>query len=296
MNIGEKIRSLRVAKLMTQSELAGNQITRNMLSSIENGAAQPSLSTILYIAGRLNVPVGFLLAEEGDEIVYQKMNSLANIKRAYKAGDLVGCRSLCLSSCPDPDDEIRLLLADCDLGIAVDAFWKGKLRFACRFFDEALLYAAETIYPTEHIRANAEVYFRYMQRISPTLASDVLDRNTSYALISQTPFSVYVENLEVLESEQDIPCRSFVEVFPEEKGFFPLHLQIRSLMLRSNYEKAKKLLLSLLQSVDTPLNEVSLYAVLCDLEICCRETDDFKGAYRYSNERVVLLEQLLKNN
>ena len=77
MNIGEKIRSLRVAKLMTQSELAGNQITRNMLSSIENGNAQPSLTTILYIAERLNVPVGFLLAEEGDEIVYQKMNNLA---------------------------------------------------------------------------------------------------------------------------------------------------------------------------------------------------------------------------
>ena len=44
MNIGQKIRSLRVAKLMTQSELAGNQITRNMLSSIENVIAT-SLAT-----------------------------------------------------------------------------------------------------------------------------------------------------------------------------------------------------------------------------------------------------------
>ena len=56
MNIGEKIRELRVAKLMTQAELAGTHITRNMLSCIENGSANPSLSTILYIAGRLNVP------------------------------------------------------------------------------------------------------------------------------------------------------------------------------------------------------------------------------------------------
>ncbi len=296
MNIGQKIRSLRVAKLMTQSELAGNQITRNMLSSIENGAAQPSLSTILYIAGRLNVPVGFLLAEAGDEIVYQKMNGLANIKRAYKAGDLVGCRSLCLSACPDPDDEIRLLLADCDLGIAIDAFWKGKLRFACRFFDEALLYAEETLYPCEHVRANADVFFRYMQRISPTLASDVLDESNELKLVCHTPFSVYLENLEALESESDRAVVSFAEAFPNENGFFAIHLQIRSLMIRSNFEKAKKMLLSLLQAEDTPLNEVSLYAVLCDLEVCCRETDDFKGAYRYSNERVALLEQLLKNN
>ena len=50
MQIGEKIKMLRQSKLMTQSELAGNHITRNMLSSIEHGTALPSLSTALYIA------------------------------------------------------------------------------------------------------------------------------------------------------------------------------------------------------------------------------------------------------
>ena len=295
MNIGEKIRSLRVAKLMTQSELAGNQITRNMLSCIENGSAQPSLSTILYIAGRLNVPVGFLLAEEGDEIVYQKMNSLANIKRAYRAGDLSGCRSLCLSSCPEPDDEIRLLLANCDLGIAEDAFWKGRIRFACRFFDEALLYAGETLYPEPHIRARAEVYFRYMQRISSTLYSDVLDDGERGEVVCRNAFSGYVEALEALDREELQPAMSYPRSFPDERGFFTTHLGIRLLMGQSAYPEAKNELLALLQS-DTPLNEISLYAVLCDLEICCRETEDFKGAYRYTNEKVQLLEQLLKDN
>ena len=73
MNIGERIKELRISKLMTQSELAGDRITRNMLSCIENGSANPSISTVLYIASRLGVPAGFLLAEEGDEIVYRKM-------------------------------------------------------------------------------------------------------------------------------------------------------------------------------------------------------------------------------
>ena len=41
--IGEKIKALRISKRMTQSELAGDQITRNMLSLIENGSALPSL-------------------------------------------------------------------------------------------------------------------------------------------------------------------------------------------------------------------------------------------------------------
>ena len=43
MNIGEKIKRLRTAKLMTQADLVGDVITRNMLSQIENGVANPSL-------------------------------------------------------------------------------------------------------------------------------------------------------------------------------------------------------------------------------------------------------------
>ena len=37
MNIGKRIRQLRLSKLMTQADLAGDQITRNMLCNIERG-------------------------------------------------------------------------------------------------------------------------------------------------------------------------------------------------------------------------------------------------------------------
>ena len=40
-DIGEKIKRLRLQRNMTQSDLAGDQITRNMLSRVENGAALP---------------------------------------------------------------------------------------------------------------------------------------------------------------------------------------------------------------------------------------------------------------
>ncbi len=294
MNIGEKIRSLRVAKLMTQSELAGNQITRNMLSCIENGSAQPSLSTIRYIAKALNVPVGFLLAEEGDELAYQKMSALPNIKRAYRVGDWTGCRSLCLSSCSEPDDEIRLILANCDLEIAKSLFWEGKIRQACRFFDEAMLYAADTLYPAEHIYAEAEVYFRYMERISPMLYSDVLDDGATRSVICRNAFSRYLGALEALENGDEAPAEHFAQVYSDE-SLFCAHLNIKSLMNRSKFEEAREALLSLLEA-EILLNEISLLAILSDLEICCREIEDFKGAYRYSNERVQLLEKLLREN
>ena len=55
---------------MTQSELAGDAITRNMLSLIESGTASPSVKTLQYLAERLGVPYEHLLApkEEKEEI------------------------------------------------------------------------------------------------------------------------------------------------------------------------------------------------------------------------------------
>lgn len=292
MNIGQKIRELRVAKLMTQAELAGSQITRNMLSSIENGSASPSLSTVLYIAGRLNVPAGFLLAEEGDEAIYRKMTSFSNIKRAYMAGDLRGCRSICMSACPEADDEISLLLANCDAGIAEEEFLNGRLRSACRFFDEALSYAEKTMYSTVQIKAMAKVYFRYMERISPTLYSDYLDEEGSSDFTWHSPFSDYVDALDALDNGDPDAAERYLDAQTED-SFFCDHVRIRCMMERGEYLEAKEALLQLLQA-ENPLREVELYAALCELEIACRETEDFKGAYRYANEKLQALEQLLK--
>ena len=292
MNVGKKIRSLRVSKLMTQSELAGTHITRNMLSYIENGSAQPSLSTLVYLAGRLNVPVGFLLAEEGDEILYEKMNGLANVKQAFRQGDYAGCRALCRSSFAEPDDEIKLMLAECDVEIAVEQFWQGRLRYACQMFDEALRYASETVYRMPHITATAEVYFRFMERISPTLYSENLDTPDDPAPLPDTPFCAYVNALDALENGNAQPAKDYGTKF-EKQSFFGQHLQIRVFMTQESYKAAKDALQSLLRA-EEPLNEVGLYLVLCDLETCCRETEDFKGAYQYTNEKVQVLEQLLR--
>ena len=277
---------------MTQSELAGDRITRNMLSCIENGSANPSLSTVIYIAARLNVPAGFLLADEGDEIVYRKMSNLSNIKRAYTAGDLRGCRSLCVSACPEPDDEIHLLLASCDVGIGVEEFWSGKLRSACRYFDEALEYAEKTIYPTETVVAEARVYFHYMERLSHTLYSDRLDEDAEQAVRSLSPFAAYVRALDALDAGDDGALTEYLS-HADGTGFFAAHVRICLLMRAGDYKTAGATLLQMLHG-DAPLNRIELYTVLCELEICCRETEDFKSAYNYANEKIQLLEDLLK--
>ena len=105
MNIGKKIKELRTEKMMTQSELAGGEITRNMLSQIENGIALPSLSTITHLAKKLGVPAGYLLSEGVDEFIYKKTRVMQDIKRAYADKNYLLCKEICISSFDEFDDE-----------------------------------------------------------------------------------------------------------------------------------------------------------------------------------------------
>ncbi|AXO92457.1 transcriptional regulator [Bacillus anthracis] len=80
--LGEKIKALRKEKKLTQTELAGSELTKSMLSQIENGKATPSMKTLQYIAEKLGCETSFLLEEDDDEIVVliQKMERLIKNK------------------------------------------------------------------------------------------------------------------------------------------------------------------------------------------------------------------------
>mgnify|MGYP002582581801 CR=1 FL=1 len=43
---GKRLKKARIARRMTQSELAGDKVTRNMISRIENGVSVPSIGTL----------------------------------------------------------------------------------------------------------------------------------------------------------------------------------------------------------------------------------------------------------
>ncbi|PGW70812.1 helix-turn-helix domain-containing protein [Bacillus cereus] len=76
--LGEKIKTLRKEKKLTQTELVGSELTKSMLSQIENGKATPSMKTLQYIAEKLKCEMSFLLEEDEGEIVelIQKMEPL----------------------------------------------------------------------------------------------------------------------------------------------------------------------------------------------------------------------------
>ena len=87
--LGKRIKEARLAKKMTQSELVGTFITRNMLSRIESGNACPSVKTLEYLAGRLDLPAGSLISDEvqGEEDPDRNAQQLITVKRLYKESD-----------------------------------------------------------------------------------------------------------------------------------------------------------------------------------------------------------------
>lgn len=64
MTLGEKLRTARLEAGLSQRQLCGEIITRNMLSQIENGTANPSVATLTALAARLGKPLSWFLEEE----------------------------------------------------------------------------------------------------------------------------------------------------------------------------------------------------------------------------------------
>ena len=101
MSIGERIRQARLEKGISQRELCGEEITRNMLSLIENGAASPSLTTLQYLAGRLDKKVSWFLDE--DTVSSPNQACITAAYSAWRAGDPAGAGSILEAyASPDP--------------------------------------------------------------------------------------------------------------------------------------------------------------------------------------------------
>src|SRR3954453_10027976 len=60
LRLGERLRQLRVAAGLTQTELAGDRFSKEYVSQIERGKTRPTKGTIEGLGDRLGVDAGFL--------------------------------------------------------------------------------------------------------------------------------------------------------------------------------------------------------------------------------------------
>src|SRR5216117_4130092 len=82
--IGERLRQLRVAAGLTQTDLAGDRFSKEYISQIERGKTRPTSETIEWLAGRLGVDPGFL---QSGLSTAERGRSEAALARAEAAGE-----------------------------------------------------------------------------------------------------------------------------------------------------------------------------------------------------------------
>src|SRR5215831_11993487 len=61
-HLGDRVRSLRIAAGLTQTDLAGGRFSKEYISQIERGKTRPTDDTVTWLAERLSVDPAFLTA------------------------------------------------------------------------------------------------------------------------------------------------------------------------------------------------------------------------------------------
>jgi len=86
-SLGTRIRKLRKEQKLTLEALAGDRLTKGMLSQIENDKAKPSMESLDYIAERLGVKASELLEEVTPSSIRQLLEQVEILFAEVKRGD-----------------------------------------------------------------------------------------------------------------------------------------------------------------------------------------------------------------
>ncbi|MBQ8496045.1 MAG: helix-turn-helix domain-containing protein [Clostridia bacterium] len=269
---------------MTQAELAGDTITRNMLSQIENGVAQPSVTTIMELAEKLGVPTEYFFSENGDLDAFRKIGAIAKIKKLYTAGDYGKCISR-LENLGVSDDETEYLFARAAFDKGVELYRAGFLSGASAYFEKALLHAEKTIYTDDSFISAVQKYhcascfIRSKEKDGPIYECDMKKTDELKADL------FYIASI----AGQSIPLES-----DETDGIYAEHLAVRKEMQKEKYDMdaMMKTLRDILSRADETRYAVLKYYVLCDLETLAGRTCDYKCAYECSSARLALAEKM----
>lgn len=137
MELGEKLKQARLEAGLSQRQLCGEEITRNMLSQIENGSARPSMVTLRYLAGRLGKSVSWFLEE--DAVTSPNQTVMERAREAFQAGEFRAVEAaLEAYREPDPvfDMERQLLHRTAVLAAVEIAEKQGKTFYAAQLLEQ----------------------------------------------------------------------------------------------------------------------------------------------------------------
>ena len=170
--LGKRIKEARLAKKMTQTEVVGAFITRNMLSQIESGSATPSLKTLEYLAGVLDIPIQTLIPDGREETSDPdpEADKLWEAKEHYAEGEYGLAVRLAESLINGRfSDEGCAIAARCYVNMASDCERAGDMSKAAELAQKADELADRGIYASREIKTSCTLL---LNRIAERLTVD----------------------------------------------------------------------------------------------------------------------------
>lgn len=260
MTLGEKLKQARLEAQLSQRQLCGDTITRNMLSQIENGTAKPSYATLQVLSRRLGKPVSYFLEDAPSQ----------NIALLQQAQSLPAEEALLLLEgylLPDPglDSWYWLLTAQCAIELAESAAEENRTGKA----EHYLLRAQQAI---EHTPRFAPLYQRRLLLLQYKLSGNG-------ALARQLPDNTaeqLMRGAHALLENQPEQCLRYLDTADSQPEMWYL-LRSDALMALGQWQTAAQLL----QSIETRFPGECLPR----LEQCYRELKNYEKAYEYACKR-----------
>ncbi len=275
-DLGRRIKERRKKLGITQAQLCGDYMTRNMLSRIETGDANPSLETLLFISQKLKMPPSFFLCRDAkEEAEYTKTVRIKDARRMLGTGQYKKCIDIC-SELPSDDDEVSFIIVNAQLMWAMGLFDKGELSDALHHLEDAETALHQTVYMYSEMLSQ----IRFLRHLITSLSDGEPPKKDSLptmvpALFTKDRF-LYITAL-------------ITDSFPKEcissVSIYKTHLEARELMsFGANAEAAPMLLKVHTEAPDA----YARYFALLDLEECSGRLNDFKAAYEYARKRMEL--------
>jgi tetratricopeptide (TPR) repeat protein len=138
LRLGERLRQLRVAAGMTQTDLAGDRFSKEYVSQIERGKTRPTRETIDWIAERLGVDASFLAngvsADERGRVdsALARADALLEARRNDEALEQLESIRAAVLATGMPELEVRALSGEATVHIR-----RGEVREAIALVERA---------------------------------------------------------------------------------------------------------------------------------------------------------------
>ena len=257
MELGEKIRAARLEAGLSQRQLCGEHMTRNMLSLIENGAARPSMATLRYLAEQLGKPVSYFLEEQA--VTSPNQACMEAARSQWQAGDPSAVLET-LSAFRQPDgvfeNERGLLRFLSLLALAEQALAEDRQPYARALLEKA---AAES---SSYITAP----LRHRQRVLQAGTGESVSLGDDDTLLARAQLALRAGDPE--------RCMTVLRAADDRNAPRWQLLCGQACFTAKNYAPAAIHLAA--AEADFPRQTVP------SLEICYRELKDFQRAYEYA--------------